>query len=564
VKRLFALLLLFVLATGIARERITGFDAGIAIAADGALTVTETIVVQVEGGEIRRGILRDFPTTYRDRAGNTVRVPFEVLDVRRNDAAEPHALETVGNGVRIRIGSSGVLLPHGSHTYTIRYRTARQIGFFANHDELYWNVTGNGWTFAIDRARARVTLPRAVPAAQLAAEGYTGPQGARGTDYRAQVFDGGGEFETSRGLAPREGLTIVLAFPKGIVAAPSALERTRWFLEDNAGAGVAAGGLLLVFAFLYWRWDRIGRDPKPGPLFPRYQAPAGMSAAAVRFVDRMGADNRCFAAALLGLGARGYLTIDQRDDGFTLKRSGREVPFGIGEKAMTEKLFGGRKSVAVGRTYDPSVAAARNALLEALEHEYQGVLFRRNRAPLLLAGLAGIGTVVAAAALDAAAPVVIGAAVLLAAAMFVGARLLPAYSVQGRRLKDEIEGLRQYLGIAEGDNLARMQAPQLTPEEFARQLPYALALDVEKTWADRFAALLGTAAVAQAVSGYYHGSDFGSGSFSVGDFSSGLDAMGSTVSAASTAPGSSSGSSGGGGGGGSSGGGGGGGGGSGW
>jgi uncharacterized membrane protein len=109
-----------------------------------------------------------------------------------------------------------------------------------------------------------------------------------------------------------------------------------------------------------------------------------------------------------------------------------------------------------------------------------------------------------------------------------------------------------------------MQAPQLTPEEFARQLPYALALDVEKTWADRFAALLGTAAVAQAVSSYYHGSDFGSGSFSVGDFSSGLDAMGSTVSAASTAPGSSSGSSGGGGGGGSSGGGGGGGGGSGW
>jgi hypothetical protein len=405
-----------------------------------------------------------------------------------------------------------------------------------------------------------VKLPRAVPAAQLSAEGYTGPQGARGTDYRAEVFDGGGAFETTRRLAPREGLTIVLVFPKGVVSAPSALQNARWFVRDNVGAGVAGGGLLLVFVFLYWRWDKIGRDPKPGPLFPRYEAPKNLSPAAVRFVDRMRADGRCFAAALLGLGARGYLKIDQHDDGFTLTRSGREVPFGTGEKTMSEKLFGGRSTVAIARKYDPSVAAAQKALFEALEHEYEGVLFRRNRAPLVLAGVAGAGAVWAAASLEASAPVIIGAAALLAVAMLVGARLLPAYSVQGRRLKDEIEGLRLYLGVAEGDNLARMQVPRLTPEEFARQLPYALALDVEKTWADRLAAALGAAAVAQAVSSYYHGTDFGSGSFSIGDFSDGLSAMSSTVSAAASPPGSSSGS----GGGGSSGGGGGGGGGSGW
>jgi hypothetical protein len=285
-----------------------------------------------------------------------------------------------------------------------------------------------------------------------------------------------------------------------------------------------------------------------------------MTAPAVRFVDRMTADSRCFAAALLGLGARGYLKIDQNDDGFTLTRTGRKVTFGAGELLMTDKLFGGRSVVTIGKKYDPSVAAAQRALHDALEREYVGPLFKRNYAPLGLAFLAGVGVIVAAVLLDAEAPVSIGAAVLLAIAIVVGGHLLPAYSVQGRRLKDEIDGLRLYLGVAEGDNLARMQAPRLTPEEFAKQLPYALALGVEKTWADRFAALLGAAAVAQAMSSYYHGADFDSGSFSVGDFSSGLDAMGSTVTAASTAPGSSSGS----GGGGSSGGGGGGGGGSGW
>jgi len=586
VRRWLALALLFLAAASGAQERITGFRSDIAIATDGALTVTETIVVQVEGETIKRGILRDFPTEYRDRAGNRVRLPFEVLGVSRDGAAEDYAIESLHNGVRIRIGKRDVLLARGPHTYTITYRAAHQLGFFAAHDELYWNVTGNGWTFVIDHAQARVTLPRAVAAAQLAAEGYTGTRGARGADYRAQVFDGGGEFETTRPLAPGEGLTIVLAFPKGVVSAPSALAKARWFVRDNLGAGVAGGGLLLVFVFLYWRWDRIGRDPKPGPLFPRYEAPAErrmaapkalappwrdsaqreggntpMSPAAVRFVDRMGADSRCFAAALLGLGALGYLQIEQRDDGFTLKRTGREVAFGTGEKTMSEKLFGASTVVAIEKKYDASVAAAQKALLDALEHEYEGVLFRRNRAPLVLAGLAGIGAVLVAALLEAAVPVIIGTAVLLAGAMLLGARLLPAYSVQGRRLKDEIEGLRLYLGVAEGDSLARLQAPSLTPQEFARQLPYALALGVEKTWADRFAAVLGAAAVAQAVSSYYRGSGLDSGSVgSIGAFGDGLAAMSSTVSAASSPPGSSSGS----GGGGSSGGGGGGGGGSGW
>jgi uncharacterized membrane protein len=141
-------------------------------------------------------------------------------------------------------------------------------------------------------------------------------------------------------------------------------------------------------------------------------------------------------------------------------------------------------------------------------------------------------------------------------------RLLPAYSVPGRKLQDEIDGLRQYLSVAEADALRRMKAPPQTASEFARFLPYAVALGVEKTWAERFAATLGTAAVATAVSYYYQSDSFSGGSsFSgFGGFGDSLSHLSDTVSAASTAPGSSSG----GGGGGSSGGGGGGGGGSGW
>ena len=48
----------------------------------------------------------------------------------------------------------------GAHEYVIRYRATREIGRFADFDEIYWNVTGNGWIFPIDEAMARIRLPR--------------------------------------------------------------------------------------------------------------------------------------------------------------------------------------------------------------------------------------------------------------------------------------------------------------------------------------------------------------------------------------------------------------------
>lgn len=563
IRRLAACLLALACAgvgTGAAAdERILDFTSDITIEADGGMLVAETIVVRAEGASIRRGILRDFPTEYSDRAGNKVRVPFDVVAVSRDGAPEPFAVEGLANGVRVRIGRADVLLDRGEHRYEIVYRTARQLGFFAAHDELYWNVTGNGWTFKIDYASAQVTLPQPVSRDRLAAEAYTGPFGARGRDYVARVIDGGAQYRTTSVLAPNEGLTIVLTFPKGIVTPPSSLERTRWFVQDNVGAGVALAGVLAVWAFLYWRWDKIGRDPKPGPRFPRYEPPALMSAAAARFVDRMAFDSRCFAAALLGLGARGYLKIHQDGDVFALTRTGRDVAFGTGERAMTDKLFGGGDVAQLEKKYDPAVAAAQKELAEALEHQYADVLFRRNRTPLVFAGIGVAATIGGAIALQTAPAVLIGTGVLFALGLLLFARLMPAYTAQGRKLKDEIDGLRLYLGVAEGDELAKLQAPRLTPDEFAGKLPYALALGVEKTWADRFAAMLGTAAVAQAVSSYYTGSSTDSLA-DVGSVASSLGELGSTASAAASPPGSSSGS----GGGGSSGGGGGGGGGSGW
>ncbi len=565
-------LLVFCAGNASARERILDFASEISIEANGALLVVETIVVHVEGQQIKRGILRDFPTRYEDRRGTEfvvplkVVVPFEVIGVLRDGAPEQYGVEPLKNGVRVRIGKPNLLLPHGPHEYRISYRTARQLGFFERHDELYWNVTGNGWPFVIERARARVSLPRVVESDKLSAETYTGPQGARGRNATATIDGGEFVFETTRRLSPNEGLTIVAAFPKGIFAAPSQFKRLMWMIEDNAIDLIAIGAMLSIIGFLFAMWWRIGRDPRAGPKFPRYEPPTGMSAAAVRFIDVMGFDSRCFAAAVLGLGARGYLKVQQSGDAFSLQQTGRSIDWLPGEKPMATALFDGKGETTLSRTYDPAVASAKKELSSALGRHYKGTIFRHNGWPLWLAFLAGAGALVFAVVNGASLVVIIALVPVLLLALKVFSSVMPAYTREGRKVQDHIEGLRQYLGVAERDDLARMKAPEVTPAEFARMLPYALALDVERTWADRFAVVLGAAAFAAAVSSYYDGdtSSFGSGS---GDsLADSLGALDSTVSAATTAPGSESGGSdsGGGGGGGSSGGGGGGGGGGGW
>jgi len=143
----------------------------------------------------------------------------------------------------------------------------------------------------------------------------------------------------------------------------------------------------------------------------------------------------------------------------------------------------------------------------------------------------------------------------LVATQFAFLHLLKAPTTEGRKLLDHIAGLRLYLGVAERDELATQKAPPMTADQFQRFLPYALALGVEKTWADKFAAAVGPAAAAAAAGAmaWYHGST--SGLANISSFTNSIgSSLSGAISSSSTAPGSSSG----GGGGGSSGGGGGG------
>ncbi len=364
-------------------ERILAWRSDIGILADGSLDVTETIRVNVEGNQINHGIFRDFPTTYQ-RDGRRVRVGFDVASVTRDGKPEPYETSGFGNGVRVQIGDAEVWLDHGVHTYVIRYTTTRQLGFFAGYDELYWNVTGNGWAFPIDQAEALIRLPQAVPFGPERAF-YTGPQGA--TDRNAEVVsERPGEIliRSTAPLGPYEGLTVAVRWPKGVVAEPPKPSAARLALEDLAPRSTALAALLALFGYYFFAWKRAGRGPRAGTVVPVFAPPEGMSAAAVRYVKRMGFDDRCFAAAIVESGVHGEIKLVEGEKPFigsaktTLVRTSGQGDLQSGEQAMLTELFKGSDTIEMNDANHVRFGAARTALEQKLEDAYKGGLFVRN------------------------------------------------------------------------------------------------------------------------------------------------------------------------------------------
>jgi uncharacterized membrane protein YgcG len=371
-------------AAGSAEERILHHMSDVLVQADGRLEVTETIRVRSEGLRIDHGIYRDFPTRYTGRTGSQVRVGFEVLAVRRDGADEPWHSERRGNGVRVYIGDAETHVPPGEHVYELRYRTTRQLGFFEDYDELYWNSTGNGWVFPIDVAEARIRLPQPVRFGRRAF--YTGPQGSTARNAEV-VSELPGEilFRTTAPLGAEEGLTVAAAWPKGVVAAPRPPTAARRWLQDHAPPAAGALALIGLLAYYFHAWRRAGRDPEAGTVVPLFSPPDGLSAAAMRYVTRMSADNRAFAAALVELGVGGHIKLTEEEGGFFRRDKtridrtrGRTAP-PQPEAAMLSRLFAGGDSILMEQKNHATFRAARDSLEKELKRNYEGRLFVRNR-----------------------------------------------------------------------------------------------------------------------------------------------------------------------------------------
>ena len=569
------LICLFIVNSGYAEEKILSFDSDIRINIDGSMVVTETIKVKAEGKQIKRGIYRDFPTQYKDRLGNNFNVSFNVKNLNRNKSPEPYHLKKLKNGYRVYFGSSSVFIEPSTHVYEFTYSTNRQIGFFHDFDELYWNVTGNGWDFTIDQASATIRLPVEVETLKMPLAAFTGYQGDKGKNFTSEVLEPGVSFfKTTRPLPPKHGLTTVTAWPKGIVKEPTKIDNFKSLTSDNKQILTGAIGLLSLLGYFLVVWFKFGKDPGAGVIYPRYQPPEGYGPDELRYIKKMGYDDKTFTAALVHMAQNGLIEIEEYySKCYALKRKGGSQPNNRSARAIIDYLFEGGNYIGLDNENYQEISKAISSHKRSLARVYKNKYFYMNSLYLILGIVASIGVAyltMAQTALSGAGPGMLFFVIIVSIVMcIVFYHLLKAPTKASRKILDEVDGFKEYMSLAEGQEIKIFNltnAPELDVSLFEKYLPYAIALDVEQDWAKKFTRVFASLSAKDRnySPSWYDGSSYNT--MNISKFTSSLaTSMNNTISASSNPPGTSSGGGGfSGGGGGSSGGGGGGGGGGGW
>jgi len=591
-------------------DRITYFNSIIRVQKNGSLLVEESISIHngngspgpvygndtelIEAGmmnnEIKRGIVRTFPLYYVNRYKLFQNTSFKLKEVLRDGKAEKYHTEDHENGILLYTGSSDVYIDPGPHTYRITYETDHQLKFLNKYDELYWNVTGNGWSFRIDSAQCTVILPKW--AGMLSGKCYTGFQGSTDEDcsmIRKTVGDNDYiVFKTSRPLLPNQGLTIAVSWPKGSVSSPSAWKQLGYYIWNNKAVFFLPLAALFsaLFCFVFWR--RYGRDPEKGVVYPQFQPPAGFSPAALGYIYYQKFDRQLTAATLVDAAVRNKIRIDVEREGFLFRHN--EYHILKSDKAQKPPLSAYEEfepdvqdlidtTIEKGK-FNSDLGSLNTAVEKYCESNYKNKdgtvkknykgFFALNNTyttiPILVCLVAAIwgffGGLVKSLRMANFWQIAyfIAGIWLCSLVLRIFSKLLKAYSPEGRKLADKIEGFRMFLSTADEKRFDAMNPPKKSLELYEKYLPFAIALGCEIEWGQKFEDIINSA--------YLDGKSTTSFSQSIGrdsrNFSSSFaSSFGGAISSASSPPSSSSG----GGssfGGGSSGGGGGGGGGGGW
>jgi len=549
----------------LAEEKITNYDVNIQIRKNSDLLITEEITVISEKRKIKRGIFRDFPTRYKDTKGLKYNVGFEVKSVKRNDKNEAYHTNNLSNGKRVYIGSQNKFLSNGLHKYTLVFKTNQQLGFFKEHDELYFNAIGHGWDFKIDKATVNVELPKLVGKSNLKIDGFTGYQGSKAKNFDHEKTQNGAIFTINKSLMPKQGFTIVISWPKGVIKEPSAIKKNADLISANSTGIMSFLLCCLALITNFYLWLLKGKDPKKGIIYPRFMPPKDIEPYDIPFLQNMGYTAKCLSSLIVSTSVKGHSIVEEEPSilgfgsSFVIKKTklNKEDLNSVEKKVLGHLVSDYMPTLKCTSANHSKFTSARITMSSLLKNKL-GKFYRKNSGyilPGLLLNVLGIFL-----AISYANPKLIALVFAISFnSSLIFILIIKRYNEIGRKLLDEIDGYKLYLDTAEKGHYDDINFPEITTARFENHLPYAVALGVEASWMSAFRKAMEIKGLSDSAyqPHFYSGSRSWHRSNFMTDASSSFS---SRIASSSIPPGSSSGFSGGG----SSGGGGGGGGGGGW
>lgn len=477
---------------------INRFHSEIKINKDSSIIVKETI--NVEFHQLRRGIFRDIFFKYKDDFGNTIRTPMRILSVTdENGRPLRYRTSKIGPVFRIRIGDEKRYVK-GQLTYVITYKVENVILFFDDHDELYWNVTGNDWKATINEASAKVYLATENKTKNIMVNGYQGIFGSR-EECSYEASENTGRFITKRPLAPGEGLTIVLGWDKGIVLPPSKIKKFLWMIDFEENWVF----LIPIFSFFYMLnlWYRKGRDPKVREsIMVIYEPPKfnqkSLTPAEIGTILDERVDPRDISATILDLAVKGYIRIEEQEreaffsekvDYFLKKIKEVDSNLNSFEAEMMKALFSHNSdgifiSELKNRFYK-NIPNLKRILYDELVKKG---FFTKNPESVRgsFMGLAILAFIFIILVLGIFFPHlgmrIFISGLLTGLSIFLIGRAMPAKTKKGASIYIDILGFQEFMSRAERDRLERMADKNL----FSKFLPYAISLGVVENWTKAF------------------------------------------------------------------------------
>lgn len=481
---------IFLLPFPVYAEEIKSFYSEIFIGKDGSVSVQEDIEYDF-GGELRHGIFREIPYKYQIgvKDYNLRMGVAKVTDF--NDATYKYKVSGESGRVTIKIGDPDKEIT-GVHEYRIEYFVDGAIVFFKDHDELYWNVTGNEWKVPIDKARTKVYFDRGTPQG-VRATCYTGVYGYKGSDCAFNITPNAIEFDVSTSLRADEGLTIVVGLPKGVIKEPSFLKKASWFTSDNWFFSLP---FLILFAISYI-WYTRGRDPEERVVIAvRYEPPKDLTPGEAGTLIDEKADIIDITSTIIDLAVRGYLKIHEVESKKLIFFSDRDYrlikikePVGNTIKSHEKRVFSaifeaGRNDVMISdlrNKFYTSIPLIKETLYSEL---VSGGYFSTNPEDTRkIFKWVGIGIMIGAFFLISHWGMKLSV-IASGLFIFIFSRLMPRKTKKGSLAHEEILGFREFINRAERDRIERLAKDD--PTLFDRVLPYALVFGLGDRWAEAF------------------------------------------------------------------------------
>jgi uncharacterized membrane protein len=584
---LFVCLLLLTVPSRVSADTtwvIENFSSNIAVQQSGKVNVVETISVDFKDNP-KHGIYRDIPYEY-DSGGNTIYTQVDVTKVLQNNTSARYTVSQTNGYDEIKIGDPTRTVT-GRNVYTINYTVTGVLRSLSDHDELYWNVTGNDWDVVIQKAEATVALPKDGITKITCYEGSSGslmPCLSNIASPKAATFT------SSSQLGNDQGLTIVVAYKKGLVPLLVA-SSPKTFLEklvEFPSVTLFAAIVLIGVGVIFYLWYKYGRDywfagvlfgtkDQKGKVKPigahetisvEFTPPEDLRPAEIGVLMDERVDTRDVVATIIDLAARGFLTITEVPKKWlfgkvdylltrtTPKATKNNPPLFVYEQLLLNKLFYKRRQVKISslkRTFYEELREVKQALYDdVVEKGLFPASPEKARKNYLTAGIViaaiGVGLIIPAGHSSNVPSFEIGTGLLVTSCLFfLMFRYMPRKTAYGRELFRRSKGYYLFINRAERYRQRYFEKENM----FNEVLPYAIVFGLTK----KFAKKMGKIGVTPEQTSWYISSHpFATGAFlgNVDDFSQSISsAMASTSSSSGGFSGGSSGGGFGGGGGGS-------------